>query len=252
MANGAHRVLNAGCLGKTADLVDCRACKTPSFAIRCICLAAPVATSLIPRRRRSTAWIVLMISNAYAIRGESKKKSSMRTRLLLNQSVTTHRSGAPRSPARRTVPGTLQSAGHCAVRDAMKGAHTLRRATGPRGSWLPPQRRQPNRHRLLADCANLTHLAPIRCTVSATLRQPTEQFVTGVWRRPRSDGWVDNRAPTISRPRLRSLSARIGSPPGRLPARARPPACNLHDNRSGRPTLTHIGGSRIDVSFDSR
>jgi hypothetical protein len=187
VANGAHRVVDAGCLGKTADVVDCRACKTPSFAIRCICLAAPVATSLIPRRRRSTAWIVLMISNAYAIRRESKKKTSKRTRLLLNQSVTTHRSGAPRAPARRTVPGTLQSSGDCAVRDAMKGAHVTPRnghtallvttaASAIKSSSRPRGLREPHAR------------DAIRCTVSATLRQPTEQFVT-------ASG--EDRAPTV-------------------------------------------------------
>lgn len=236
MANGAHRVLDAGCLGKTADLVDCRACKTPSFAIRCICLAAPVATSLIPRRCRSTAWIVLMISNAYAIRGESKKKSSMRTRLLLNQSVTTYRTGAPRAPARPTVPGTLQSAGDCAVRDAMKGAHiTLRNghtaflvttaASASKSSSRPRRLREPRAHD-----ANLLYRFRDASAADGAI-------CNGVWRRPRSDGWVDKKHPDDSAP--------ASTQPLRRVSAAHPTACPLvRGPRHVICTTTGSGGRR--------
>jgi hypothetical protein len=184
-----------------------------------------------------------MISNAYAIRGESEKKSFLRTRLLSNQSVTTHRSGAARAPARRTVPGTLQSAGDCAVRDAMKGTHVTPRnrrtaflsttaASATKSSSSPRRLREPH-----ARDANLLYRFRDASAADGAI-------CNGVWRRPRSDGWVDNSAPTIPRPRLCSLSARIGGPPNRLPARAGPPACNLHDNRVGRPTSTVISADR--------
>ncbi len=64
-----------------------------------------------------------MISNAYAIRGVSMKKSCGYPRLLSNQSLTARAGDARPAWARPTVPRALQSTGQCAVRDAMEG-HT--------------------------------------------------------------------------------------------------------------------------------